>query len=251
MKSGKVRIVMCSKGIYIVVFWFFSLIAGANPPEEMAVRQLKIAIKPVFNSEAISLGDKNYVSAEGDTLQIDRFRFYLSAVEIVFSDGSVYAEKNSYHLIDAEFDSTLIFDLKDVPTGKINSIRFNIGVDSVKSVSGAFSGDLDPIHGMYWAWNSGYIHAKLEGRSKSCKTHQNIFEYHVGGFANPENALRNVALKMNPDFSEGDQITMTSDAATWLKNISLSKTPSVVIPGKKAMAIADDYVNMFRIIPEK
>lgn len=30
-------------------------------------------------------------------------------------------------------------------------------------------GDLDPLNGMYWAWNSGYINMKIEGITPKCQ----------------------------------------------------------------------------------
>jgi hypothetical protein len=206
-------------------------------------------VNPVFNGEKLVLETKKYVSPANDTMQFERLRFYLSSFELVFNDGTIYKEKNSYHLIDAEEINTLKINLKDVPTGKIASVKFNIGVDSIKSVSGALDGDLDPRYGMYWAWNSGYINAKLEGRSKSCKAHQNRFEFHIGGYSFPENSLRKVEIDLSKNktgFFEGNQLSLSADIQTWFNGIALSNVTGVMIPGKQAMTVADNYSNMFK-----
>ena len=62
-------------------------------------------------------------------------------------------------------------------------IYFQIGIDSLTNVSGDLDGDLDPALGMYWAWNSGYINMKLEGKSSSCKSVKKEFQFHIGVIA--------------------------------------------------------------------
>jgi hypothetical protein len=60
-------------------------------------------------------------------------------------------------------------------------------------VSGAYEGDLDPMNNMYWTWQSGYINLKFEG-----SIDDGVYrEYHLGGYAYPNNALQKVSLKMN------------------------------------------------------
>jgi hypothetical protein len=49
----------------------------------------------------------------------------------------------------------------------ITGIRFLLGVDSARNVSGIQTGALDPARGMFWTWNSGYVMAKIEGSSPS------------------------------------------------------------------------------------
>lgn len=215
-------------------------------PAQTGGRDFKIRVHPEFNGETLVLETRKYVSPANDTLQFERFRFYLSSIELVFEDGKVYKEAGSYHLVDLEEPSTLQLHLLHVPAGKITSVKFNIGVDSIKSVSGAMDGDLDPRFGMYWAWNSGYINAKLEGTSRSCKAYQNRFEFHIGGYSFPENSLRTVKLDLAQPL-ESDQLTLAADAQAWFNGVQLGKLPGVMIPGREAMMIADNYRQMFKV----
>lgn len=220
--------------------------AGGDIP----VTNIWINIKPVFGNQPLVLEEKEYINQHGDTLKVDRFRFYLSSIELVYTNGTVYRENNSYHLVDAEEKASLNINLTEVPVGEVSSIRFTIGVDSLKSMSGAFGGDLDPSYGMYWAWNSGYIYAKLEGRSKKCKTHGNGFEFHVGGFSGAENAIRPVELKVNEirTGSPTNIISIQADVQRWFEGISLAEKNSIVIPGKEAVKLANAYSHMFKIV---
>lgn len=204
----------------------------------------------MFANQDLELGTGSYKTSEGDTVHIDHFRFYLSGFVLVYEDGTQHTIKNSYHLVDAEVPSTLDIVFKKVPHGRINGVQFNIGVDSIKSVSGAFNGDLDPMHGMYWAWNSGYINAKLEGRSNSCQTHKHGFEFHVGGYAFPNNSLRRTSVhwKNVNESASPEKIVVAANVAHWFINIKLSTTNAIMIPGKAAQQLADKYKNMFSML---
>jgi len=206
-----------------------------------------VEIKPVFSGQQLALG-KTYLTPKGDTVSIHRLRFYLSGFELVYADGKRYTEPNSYHLVDVEDPSSFSIPMVNAPAGKISTILFNIGVDSTASVSGALSGALDPVKGMYWAWNSGYINAKLEGTCKNSpgkKDHS--FEFHIGGYLQPHYAIRPVKLAFK-EACEFKKIILQSDASAWLEGLDLKKENSVVIPGTEAMQIADKYSKMFSIV---
>jgi hypothetical protein len=211
-------------------------------------QERSIELRPVFGGAPLTLGAYKFAVGTGDTVSVDRFRFYLSAIELVFEDGSSYREPDSYHLVDAEDAATLTIRLAKVPAGKIAALHFNIGVDSAASVAGALSGDLDPVKGMYWAWNSGYINAKLEGSTKARLGQKaRAYEFHIGGYLQPHYALRQVTLHYPKPVSTG-KLTLQCDAAAWLQGVDFKKENSVVIPGEEAMRVADRYAKMFSLL---
>jgi hypothetical protein len=104
-------------------------------------------------------------------------KFYISEIEINYTDGENYKEKNSYHLIDFEDVKTQKFAILRYKNKPILKVKFNVGVDSTASVSGALSGDLDLQKGMYWAWQSGYINMKIEGKATVVKLEKINFNF--------------------------------------------------------------------------
>jgi len=192
-----------------------------------------------FRDKPLEL-NKKYISESKDTLQIDVFRFYISNIKLQFSDESTYSEENSYHLIDIENPNSLRIPIQKNSEKVIKKVVFSIGVDSLTSVSGAMSGDLDPTKGMYWAWQSGFINMKIEGKSSSCKTRKNAFQFHIGGYLKPNYAIRTIELK-----PINSNLEINVDIAQFFKNIQLSEINSIMIPGTKAMEIADETVKMF------
>ena len=223
----------------------FVLFTALYPPQYKSV---KMQFKPVFSSESLILNEKQYTTAQSDTLSVSTFRFYLSNIQYIFEDGSTFSEPSSVHLLDAEKEESLLFEVKNVPNKKLQFVNFNIGVDSLTNVAGALTGDLDPIQGMYWAWNTGYINAKIEGKSKSCKTPKNVFEFHIGGYLSPFNTLRKIQLTPKNRISDSGKITIEVDASKWFSNIKLAETNSVLLPNKTAMMIANNYNQMFKIV---
>ncbi|KAB1157702.1 MbnP family protein [Flavobacterium luteum] len=220
---------------FVFNFFFFQASFAQKAADSLI---LKLHLK--FGKDDLELG-KKYVSTKKDTLQIDVFKFYISNIEIQYSDKKVYNPTNSYHLIDIENSNSLRIPIGYKNNLAIKNVFFNIGIDSTASVSGALEGDLDPTKGMYWAWQSGYINMKIEGKSSSCKTRKNEFQFHIGGYMKPSYAIRKVQLE-----AKNQEIDVSIDVSEFFSAIKLSKINSIMIPGKEAMELADYSIKMFK-----
>jgi hypothetical protein len=162
----------------------------------------QVSILPVFGDKPIT-EDTWFNTKKGESIQFDNIRFYLSNIEFVREDKSVIKDTATAHLIDVFEPNTLKIDLQKIDFSQVKTMRFNIGIDSSTNVSGALGGDLDPQKGMYWAWQSGYINMKIEGRSPQCKSRKNVFQYHIGGYLQPNYSIRSVELPVNAQNTEG------------------------------------------------
>ncbi len=227
-----------NKTYFYIIFSFLSFLRATAQKEKDS---LFFDIQFKWKSETLNL-NKNYVS-NIDTLQISLVKFYISEIEINYKEGTHFKEKNSYHLINAEnFKS---FPITKKENKEISKISFTIGIDSTSSVSGALSGDLDLQNGMYWSWQSGYINMKIEGKSNSCKTRKNAFQFHIGGYLEPNYALRKININCNSIYK--NQIDVVMDLSKLFEGINLSETNSIMIPGKKAMQFADLAAKIFSV----
>ena len=225
---------MSKKYFYFLLSFFFLTQANAQKEKDSLV----FGIHFKWKTENLELR-KNYISNH-DTLQLTEFKFYISNTEISYADGTYFKEDNSYHLVNIEKVNSHYIFLAPKSEKIISKVVFNLGIDSVFSVSGALSGDLDVQNGMYWAWQSGYINMKIEGISKSCKTRKNQFQFHLGGYLKPYYALRKIILYPNQKY-----IYINVDVSKWFNTINLSEINSVMIPGKQAMQLSDQIVTMF------
>jgi hypothetical protein len=204
----------------------------------------QITILPVFGDKPITEGTW-FVNKNGDSIQFDNIRFYLSTIGFEMDDKTWVNDTSKAHLIDVFEPNTLKINYPKIAYKYIKSIRFNIGIDSLTNIAGALSGDLDPQKGMYWAWQSGYVNMKIEGRSPQCKSRKNVFQYHIGGYLPPFYAMKHVELPILGVYTEG--VILKIDFSKFFGNINIALQNSIMMPCKEAMGLADLSVLMFSI----
>lgn len=115
----------------------------------------------------------------GNQYNIALLKYYVSNFTLVKEDGSETNFKN-YKLIDGSDASTGQFTLDSVANGNYTSVKFYLGVDAARNHTGAQDGDLDPINGMIWTWNTGYIFFKHEGQYKDNSGQMQSLVFHYG-----------------------------------------------------------------------
>lgn len=215
---------------------------------------LKITFINTVKGEPIQLNTGNYTNPFAEVYSISKFKYYISDVTLS-SSGINFRQQESYHLIDENNTASLSFSFS-LTTNTYQSISFLLGVDSIKNVSGAQTGDLDPLNDMFWTWNSGYIMAKMEGKSLQSKVVNNKVEFHIGGFSGTHNVLKKLQFNFSANQilqikKDGlSEIIIQADFDTWWQNpndIRIAETPICSVPGALAKKIADNYSNMFTI----
>jgi hypothetical protein len=215
---------------------------------------LVIQFDNYVGNEELKLDKTKYKNELGQSYFVTKFKYYISDIRIKDISGYEYYITQSY-LLNEDADSSRIIVLKEVPYGNFVSLSFIIGVDSVHSVNGAQSGDLDPVNGMYWTWNNGYVFMKLEGISPASKSPGNIFEYHIGRYQFPNNFIRPITIHFKKDelmlvAKLDTYLTIKTDVSEILKTpnvIDFSKLSSVTDFHNAAM-IADNYTDMFSVL---
>lgn len=198
-----------------------------------------IQFLPNFKGETVAI-EHTFDLGESEWIEFGTLRFYISDLS-VYSKGKRWIDPNKHHLMDLE-DSASFF-IKNVPI-EIDSIEFNLGIDSVTNVAGILEGDLDPIKGMYWAWNSGYINFKLEGRSSSLisSNPSKSFEFHLGGYLQPFPTIRKVSCVVIKKYGIN---VVPFDLSIFLNSLNLNEINSIMIPGKEASELSSILPKMF------
>ena len=217
---------------------------GPGKPVVFAVR-----FNHIVGGQPLQTGGKVYYNDFGEPFTVQKFRYYIHQLSYTDSKGNTYTAPEAYYLVD-EADSASKQLLLPATAGAISSLHFIIGVDSIDNVSGAQAAALDPARGMFWAWNSGYIFAKLEGRSDSSHAPGHYYSFHVGGYKTADNALREVNLPLNGAWRTGASITISADILKWfhaMHSIRISQAPVCHQPGAPARQLADNYSTMFGI----
>lgn len=196
-----------------------------------------IVFTPKFGNEKLIPGKNYFLPAINDSVSIDVFRFYVSDICFKKKNKIVLKDKGS-HLIDLENKLNIVAKNK---ISDFDEIQFSIGIDSTTNSAGVKGGDLDPTKNMYWAWQSGYINFKLEGKSKACKTRNNAFQFHIGGYSYPNNSLQTVTIPVN----KTSALNINFDLEKLLSGIGLQTTNEIMSPNAKAMQIAKLYKTVF------
>lgn len=220
---------------------FLNIVFLLFPLSFIAQNNVVIKSEFIFNNKRIEI-DKDYVSSNKDTLSFETLKLYLSNFQFTYQDNSVEKIKSSYFLLDINEPESLNLKLEKKSNKKIKSIQFNIGIDSLTNVSGALGGCLDATNGMYWAWQSGYINFKIEGKSNSCMTRKNKFQFHIGGYLKPYYSLRPLNLLVKNDEINKDYLLII-DISKLFSNINLKKFNTVMIPCEEAMVVSDWFQN--------
>lgn len=224
------------------------LITVCGFSERPATGTLRITLVPLVDGKPLILENRLYRTQNGDSLYVDMLRFYLSALRLKGRNGAVFFENDSYHLIDAGEDGNRSITIGDIPAGTYDTLCFNVGTDSLTNISGAMGGDLDPTRGMYWAWNTGYVNVKIEGRSSACNTLHHAFTFHIGGYMPPHQTVRKVELPLQ-NLRIGETTTtdlrIDADLGLFFNHLRLAQTNSVMTPSKQAAQLADYFSGIF------
>jgi hypothetical protein len=179
-----------------VVFFSCKKDVPAIPDPPLPQGDLAVSFTAKVNGLPLVPDTAWYINATEDTFTVSKFNYYISNVVLKSLDGKIFKEPESYHLIK-HVKGNQSFTISGIPDGEYNSIEFMIGVDSLRNVSGAQTGALDPANDMFWEWSSGYIYYKLEGAYKSADipTGQN-YAMHIGGFAYPYSCIQTTSLNL-------------------------------------------------------
>lgn len=213
---------------------------------------VNISFEHFVGDEILKLDSANYKNALGQTFTVSKFKYYVSNFHFKNSAGKNISMEGSFLINEDEEDSKKIL-LTNIPAGNYTSMDFIIGVDSLHNCSGAQSGALDPVNAMYWAWNTGYIFLKLEGRAATSLSPGHFFEYHIGGYKQPTNCIRKISFDLGKSESITKEIKIKVNILEILKTpntIDFSKLSSVT-DLKNATVIADNYKDMFELMPNE
>ncbi len=220
-------------GLFFILFCF-SIYVNAQQHEG------NITFSFSINKEPIELGKNYYLSSIEDSVQFETLKLYISNIQFFNDSFLVHTEEKKHHLIDLENPSTQNIQMLNTDVS-FNRIQFNVGVDSLTNVSGAAGDDLDPMHGMYWTWQSGYINFKLEGRSNSCPARKNRFQFHLGGYQHPFNNLQEVTLSIADD----QDIIINLDLEKLLTSNNIKEHYEIMSPNQKALDMARILASTF------
>jgi len=233
--------------LFLQLFLSFTSLPGNGQ-----TKNIFINISHFAGNSVLKLDSVNYMNNLGQEFNVTKFKYYIGQITLNQNNGAEF-KSDAYFLVNEEDQNSKRLVLENVPGGDYSSIGFVIGVDSLHNCSGAQSGALDPVNAMFWAWNTGYIFLKLEGKSPYSDSPGHLFEYHIGGYKQPNNCIRRINLKLGhlaSTVKDQSTINLKVDILELLKNpanIDFRKLPSVT-DFHNASLVADNYIDIFSIL---
>jgi len=158
------RVVLSRSAWFLLFLW--SLISGVAEGQSAVVvhHQVKLGEVPVLLGEW-QKSDSNV------SIRIDKLRWYVSLPPAGKKGSKAW-------LLDLA-DSASLDQQMSRPVN--NKISLLFGIDSTIQVGGVGTGALDPLRGMYWTWQTGYVQWKMEGAIRVDGV-ESPLELHLGGF---------------------------------------------------------------------
>jgi hypothetical protein len=197
-----------------------------------ASAQLKLSLKLNWGDRPL-ITEQILTDTAGNQYVFEQCRFYISGLQA--------SSKSHSRILQPDVLIMGTEDLSDhswtLPIQNIYKVSGIIGIDSSRQVSGVFEGELDPTKGMYWTWQAGYIHIKIEGKRKSASGSWIPFRYHLGGYRSPHSTIR----EWSADVLNGEAI-LRIDLMRFLSSIPEDIPTEVMSPGPQAVLLSDLFL---------
>ena len=193
-------------------------------------QEFLLHFKPKFGSEVLEL-NKPYVLGS-DTLTFHHIKFYITNVSLQDSNQKPLNDTINSYLIDLEIRKTIHIKIQE--SQSIRQLKFSFGTDSLTNEDGAKGGDLDPMHGMYWTWQTGYINLKCDGIISNETKRNHSMNFHIGGYKFPYNSIQYLSFPVNnKKFAE-----IEIDFKQIIEANVREQNYTVMSPGKKSQRMA-------------
>lgn len=239
------------KNLLVSVFFIAALVAAMSFTSNTGNTKLTIRFENYVGDMPLKLDSTTYKNSLGQSYTVSMFKYYVGSFHLKNTKGNDFVS-NGYFLINQDDEGSMQITIDNIPSGEYNVINFTLGVDSIDNCSGAQAGALDPVNGMFWAWNSGYIFLKMEGISSASNSTGKRLEFHIGGYREPNNCIKTIKLMLkNPIKSiAGNLVVIKVDVShlfSGTEMVDFLKISSVT-DFHHAKAIADNYSSMFSVI---
>ena len=224
--------------IQLLMRFIFHLILISNFSLFSQVIDFKKNIIQIQIHDSELLLHKKYALQESnDSIVFSNIKFYVSNPFVYKNDSLIKIPTKRYHLVDLNNPESMILQTQ---TEDFNQIQFSLGVDKQTNLDGVKGGDLDPLKGMYWTWNTGYINIKIEGLIYSRASKVKVFKYHIGGFEPPIDTTQKVIL------SKIYNQPIIIDMDRFLDRIDFNENLMVLSPGASSVELSANFKGSFR-----
>lgn len=217
-----------------------AIVAVAYGQQTLVHKPSRITFQYALDSSVVELGKEIESERGGRKFRFTKVKQYVSNIALYRASLCVWRDTGGYYLLDAaDADSCQI--ALNCPSGlAFDEISLVLGIDSTTQVAGVMGGALDPLNGMYWTWQSGYIHLKIEGEMLD-QQKSTALEYHIGGLG--------TAHEKRFGLAPGEDLTIVCDLNPLLEQALCANKTHLMSPGKQAIALSLAWMQSVRKQP--
>lgn len=175
---------------------------------------------------------KQAIEINEDTVQFEKIALLLSNFYFVKNGVVIDSLSKKYHYLQADDPSSLKIQGKRSNNLSFDHLRFTFGIDSLTHSLGVLGGDLDPMFGHYWTWQSGYIFLKIEGTSPNCPGRKNRFQFHIGGYQVPFVAFQTLEIPFKETY------VLALDLDKLIDSKAIRENYQIMSPSEKSVDIS-------------
>lgn len=218
----------CTTIIWISIYVMFY----CNSSSCLAQQQVSVNFDLYYHGKLVNVNHNSDTLIRSNDCTITALKLYLTKIKFYHDNSLVYCPHIDAHLIDVSKPSTCQW-YEAIPDGIVfNKVHFTIGVDSLTHRRGPLDGALDPINGMYWTWQSGYINVKIEGTSSRSSAKGKRIQYHIGGYHSATNTVREITLPIY-----GNNLYIGFDIGQFFDNVDFDVN-HIMAPSPKAAQLS-------------
>lgn len=144
---------------------------------------LSLRLAAGFGPEPLAFDAWLPANAQAQTVSVTRLDLLLSGIALRRPDGTWIGNTNWFAFANAR-DGVVPLDLKGLPEGTYDALRFQIGPDPETNhrdpAAWPAGHPLNPlVNGLHWGWQGGYVFAAIEGHWIDGLGGTNGYSFHV------------------------------------------------------------------------
>ena len=224
----------------LLIAWMLAIVASAYAQQTLVQKPLRLKFQYTLDSGMVELGKEIESERGARKFRFTKIKQYVSNIALYRASRCVWRDSGGFYLVDAE-DAASCQIAFNCPSNLVfDEISLVFGIDSTTQAAGVMGGALDPLNGMYWSWQSGYINLKIEGEMLD-QQKSTALEYHIGGLG--------TAHEKRFGLAPGEDLTLDCDLNPLLEQALSANKTHLMSPGKQAIALSLAWMQSVRKQP--
>jgi hypothetical protein len=217
-----------------------ALVATAYAQQTLVQKPLRLKFQYSLDSGVVELGKEIESESGARKFRFTKIKQYVSNITLFEASRCVWRDTGGFYLVDAADAAGCQIGINYPVDLVFDEISLVFGIDSTTQAAGVMGGALDPLNGMYWTWQSGYIHLKIEGEMLE-QQKSTALEYHIGGLGTAQ--LKRFGL------TSGEDLNLVCDLNPLLEKALSGNETHLMSPGKQAIALSEAWMQSIRTKP--